>query len=143
MLITKLLVPLFLTAATLAAPSVAHAERTPAGATQTATSASATSLRLAALQDGVRELDTRAKAVHVLMERATPQLRRHSRRILTTVEEGQASIATRLAILQTTKVDVEEETVRSMEATYTEAVKLLSRVESWYQPPRRPAGPSS
>ncbi|HWL84351.1 MAG TPA: hypothetical protein VNO21_01035 [Polyangiaceae bacterium] len=137
---TKFLVPFVLLSATIVLPPrLASAEPTQTDATHTTAAASSTTSRLAALREGVRELDSRAKAIRARMEHATQQLRRHSRRILVTVEQDQMSIATRLEILQTAASTVDEETVRSMEATYGDAIKLLARVESWYQPPRRPS----
>ena len=132
----KLLIPCFLLAAA-ALPGLASADTNVADATHAAPSASSTSSRLAALRDGVREIDARAKAVRALMERATPQLRRHSKRILTSVEQDQMSLVARLEILRTVESALDEQTVRSMEATYGDAVKLLAKVESWYTPPRR------
>ncbi|WP_394823186.1 hypothetical protein [Pendulispora albinea] len=135
MFIAKLLVPFALAAAILAVPTVANAENTLTGATQSATAASSLSARLDALRQGERELDARAKAIRVRMEKAEPRLRRHSKRILVTVEETQVSIATRLDILQTTTTEMEEASIQNMEKMYKEAIKLLQRVESWYQPP--------
>jgi len=130
----KFFVPIVLATAILAAPSRAHADPTESGATPTGSSTSTTNSRLAALRQGVRELNARTKAVRALMEHATPQLRRHSRRVLVVVEQDQMSITARLDILQVTTAPADEPKVRAMEATYAEAVKLLARVESWYPP---------
>ena len=155
----KLLIPCLLLAAAI--PSLASADPTSSGdqlagsrrpaevegpreptqsdATHAPVAASSTASRLAALRDGVREIDSRSKAVRALMEKATPQLRRHSKRILVSVEQDQMSLVARLEILRTVSSALDEQTVKSMEATYGDAVKLLARVESWYTPPRRPS----
>ncbi|WP_394851177.1 hypothetical protein [Pendulispora rubella] len=109
----------------------------PAGATQTAKPAS-TSARLEALGQGVREIDSRSRAVRDMIVREPDQrVRRHSRRAMAVVDENRISIAARLDLFQvvvTTQVD--EPTLRNMELRYTDSIKVLRVVENWLQKPQ-------
>jgi len=143
-----------LTSAILAIASVAMADQTESAAAKTAASplaagsrdhATAKSeepkqasaiARLAALREGLSDLDTRTKAVRARVERTNPKLRGDAQRILDTVEQQRAQLVQRLDIVQAVVAEqgADEAIVRTMEATYEGADKLLMRVESWYRP---------
>ncbi|WP_394846667.1 hypothetical protein LZC95_04270 [Pendulispora brunnea] len=139
MFVTRFLSVLVLTGATLIAPGLGRADTMPAGATQTAKPAS-TNTRLEALSQGVREIDSRSRAVRDMIVREPDQrVRRHSRRAMAVVDENRISIAARLDLFQVVATaQVDEPTLRNMELRYTDSIKVLKVVENWLQKPQGP-----
>jgi len=134
-----------LAVAAFAAVRSAHADPTPPAGTSAAASKAAHAtepkevpigVRIAVLREGVRDLDTRMKAMRARVEKTNPRQRGDSPRILAMVEQQHAALSQRLAILQAAENGPEESVIREMETTYEGADKLLARVERWYQPRR-------
>lgn len=98
--------------------------------------ASAEPPRLTAVREGLRELDSRAKAIRARAAQSTPTVREESERIVSAVDAQRLFLATRLDLFDMVgRTDsVDEGTVREIEAKYSSTAKLLAVVEGWFRP---------
>lgn len=90
----------------------------------------------AALRESAQELAVRSRSAKTRIERARPDLRKDSERIVGTVDERRAAVETRLEVLALADPggDAEAVAVREMRASLAEASRLLALVEGWFRP---------
>lgn len=90
---------------------------------------------LAALREDVQSLDVRAKALRTLAERASPEVRRESERIVTVVDAQRRFLATRIDLLQLLGLadGADDETLLEIRTKCDAAKRLLSIVEGWFR----------
>lgn len=90
--------------------------------------------RIAAVREGMRDLDARAQVVKGHAAKSSPKLKQETDRIMTEVQKKQSFVSTRLDIYNLLGKDrVDEAGITAVEAPYRDADKLLATVESWYQ----------
>jgi hypothetical protein len=97
-------------------------------------SARAESRSVATIRDGVEDLDARTKVIRPLIERASPQARYASERMMSVIERDRASLLTRLAIIDILggAFDDNGPAMHEMVQTMKGAARALSIVETWY-----------
>jgi hypothetical protein len=92
--------------------------------------------QVTALRESIHDLASRTSAVRSQAERASPELRRESERIVAVVEAQRLFLGTRLDLLtilgRTDSVD--DAIVREMTTSCTSAGRLLAVVERWFRP---------
>lgn len=90
--------------------------------------------RIAAVREGMRDLDARAQVVKDHAARSSPKLKQETDRIMTEVQKKRAFVSTRLDIYNLLGTDrVDEAGIVAVEEPYRDADKLLATLESWYQ----------
>jgi hypothetical protein len=96
--------------------------------------ASAQHPRVAALHEGVQNLETRGAALRQRAARASETARRATERAVAVVDRQRVSIVNRLEVLELLgqSDNADARPVREMEETLVAAYRLLGEVESWY-----------
>lgn len=90
--------------------------------------------RIAAIREGMRDLDARAQVVKDHAAKSSPKLKQETERIMTEVQKKQSFVTTRLDIYNLLGKDrVDDASLAAVEMPYRDADKLLATLESWYQ----------